>query len=182
MKRDLLARKHLSDAHAKGNNAFVVRDGVVYVSLNNSPHPMLCDVEDWERLKKHTWFEHRGYVHGKIMGKEVRFHRYILDAPKGYEVDHINRNTFDNRKENLRIISHKGNMINTGLSRNNKTGCKGVYKYPRGYLAQINVNGKRIYLGAYKTFEEAVKARRNAEEKLHKPFLEKETLHTEVFF
>lgn len=161
----------------KGKNKYKIEGDMVTVYMNNSPTEMTCDVDDWERLNKHTWHEHNGYIESKINGKEVKFHKCILNTPPGFEIDHINKNPSDNRKENLRIVTHTGNMANLSVYKTNKTGCKGVYPYRRGYCAQININKKRIFLGAYKTLEEAIRARKEAEMKYQHPLLEKETLH-----
>ncbi len=58
----------------------------------------------------------------------------------------------------------EANRITTPTSRS-KTGVRGVFKRRGLYVATINVNKKQIYLGGYKTLEEATKARRKAEEK-----------------
>lgn len=94
-------------------------------------------------------------------------HRYILNPPKGLTVDHINRNTLDNRKENLRICTQ---FINNQNQSHNKSGKVGVcfINREKKYMAYIRVNGKMINLGTYKNFEDAVKSRIKAEIKYFK--------------
>lgn len=53
-------------------------------------------------------------------------HRQILNAPKGARVDHINRNSLDNRRENLRIVTYSIDTANRSKYKNNKSGYKGV--------------------------------------------------------
>ena len=96
-------------------------------------------------------------------------HREITNAPKGMQVDHINGNTLDNRKENLRVCTRSQNMMNRGKQNNNKSGYKGVsymkkkdpnYEYPKPWRAQIKcpTNQKVIHLGCYKYPEQAARA------------------------
>jgi len=49
-----------------------------------------------------------------IGGKKIHLlmHRLILDAPKGFDVDHRNHNTLDNRRENIRVCTRKENLAN----------------------------------------------------------------------
>jgi len=70
-------------------------------------------------------------------------------------VDHINGDTLDNRKSNLRIVSVQGNSLNRKLNQNNSFGWLGVSKTDFGYVAQIKIDGKMIGLGTFKTPEEA---------------------------
>jgi len=77
---------------------------------------------DYKKLKKHKWAITRSagvnrklgepYACTKIEGKKVYMHRFIMGGPKGLIVDHINRQTLDNRRENLRIVTHSENMKN----------------------------------------------------------------------
>lgn len=80
-------------------------------------------------------------------------------------------NGLDNRKSNLRIVTHKQNMQNRKIHKNNKSGYKGVYKKKCGtYLAQIRANKKKYYLGSYPTAAEAYTAYCEASEKYHGDF------------
>lgn len=142
---------------------------------------VLLDDEDYDRLCK---FGHRlqlrydktikgFYVHfkvkplgvTKINGKDVRrcirLHRWIMNCPRHLEVDHINHNTLDNRKCNLRKVTTRENQLN---KRNNTSGCPGVRWHSQGkkWNARIVINGKEKSLGIFNNFEDAVNARRNA--------------------
>jgi hypothetical protein len=133
------------------------------------------DDEDYDRLAGYNWQHLNGYAirrkhikyeNGKAITKRYRMHREIMGTPMGFETDHINGNRLDNRKANLRICNSSQNKANKGLGRNNTTGYKGViiakrtrdkkaYPFIR---ARITVNKKQVWLGCYKTFQEAAEA------------------------
>lgn len=168
--------------HNKGGvkrkyNEYRIVHNLAYVRLACSDKEMICDIEDWERLKSFYWAIRSGYAHGHIGKKVLLFHREVMKCPDGYVIDHINRNKLDNRKENLRVTTPHVNTINVGRYKNNNSGYKGVTKVNYGYIATITVNRKKVYLGFYKDIQDAIKARTEAEEKYHKPIIEKETLY-----
>lgn len=139
----------------------------VKVSLTQGKKCIVCQCH-YDKVKNISWHYAQGYartnirVGGKL--KTICMNRYMLDAPKGTDVDHINRNTLDNRCFNLRIVSRSLNKHNGHLYRTNKTGVRGVYKRPSGhYTASITIGGVRHYLGFHKTLEEAIAARAKAE-------------------
>jgi hypothetical protein len=76
-------------------------------------------------------------------------------------IDHINRIKYDNRICNLRSVTSQQNSFNRN--------CKGYSykKYRNKYEAQIAINNKTIFLGHYKTEEEAKNAYLQAKEKYH---------------
>ena len=91
--------------------------------------------------------------------KSHKLHRVIMNAKDGDIVDHINGNTLDNTKQNLRFVTHQQNMFN----RKSKRKYKGVkllkdcYR-ARPYQAKISKDGKEYSLGCYKTEEQAALA------------------------
>lgn len=91
------------------------------------------------------------------MKKGYVLHRWITEAPDDLQVDHINRDTLDNRDCNLRIVTAKENTQNKGLYRNSKTKIKGItyYKPYDNWCARVYIDGKRHWVGRYPTIEEA---------------------------
>jgi len=73
----------------------------------------------------------------------IRMHRVIMNCPDGMYIDHINKNTLDNRKENLRICTKSQNAANSKLRVDNSSGYKGVgyNKKNRSYSARVRFNG-----------------------------------------
>lgn len=105
------------------------------------------------------------YVRGRVLinGQKrlVYLHRFIASAKPNEIIDHINRDTLDNRRCNLRCISANSgiNQRNTKLSIKNKTGYKGVHKLKSGkYQSSITIKKQHIFLGVYDTCEAAAAA------------------------
>jgi hypothetical protein len=77
---------------------------------------IVIDLEDAEKCKNYKWFLSFDEILNSFYVKTSKYpyslHRVIMDCPKGFVVDHINHNTLDNRKENLRICTHAENMQN----------------------------------------------------------------------
>lgn len=111
-----------------------------------------------------------GYIRIWADGKLYHAHRLAFLYMTGVipdEVDHINHIQDDNRWANLRPASHKENIRNCSLSKNNKSGCNGVsYDTQRKkWAAYIHVDAKKISLGRFDTKKEAILARHTADVK-----------------
>ena len=160
----------------QGTPSWTINGNSVYFEISNSKEYGICDLEEWERFKDYKWrLSKRGYLDAHIKGKTVLMHKILLPTKEGYIVDHINRNKLDNRKSNLRYATKKVNAINRSISSKNTSGCIGVSIKKNGkYVAHIGC-GKKISLGTYSSFEQAKKARQEAEDKYFKPIIEKET-------
>lgn len=95
---------------------------------------------------------------GKNTSKVIKMHRLIMNPPTHMYIDHINGNSLDNRKENLRICSNKQNLRNSGI-RKNPTGFKGVRKRKdlinKPFSARITIDYKEVHLGYFYTAKEA---------------------------
>lgn len=127
----------------------------------------LIDTEDLEKVKfVSTWSPHiqyggkKIYVDGRPYGqkKPVRMHRVIMNPSAEMVIDHINGNSLDNRKSNLRIVTQAENTHNlVNLKSHNKTGVTGVsFNKKNGkWLVQLTVNKVRVFYKLYTDFEEA---------------------------
>ena len=124
------------------------------------------DDGDFNRLNVFNWYVQEDVRSGKFRaarksgGVVIYLHREILVAPRGVQVDHVNGDTLDNRRKNLRLCTHKENNRNKGLKSTNKSGYKGVYFHSKSgkWSAQIRVNYKAIYLGLFNNKIDAAKA------------------------
>lgn len=114
-----------------------------------------------------------------LFGQDIRAHRlayylyYGNDPGPNNIVDHIDGNSLNNKIDNLRIATESENSQNRKKGSNNTTGFKGVYEsgeISSPYWARINVEGKSIYLGSFKTKELAASAYKKASIEHHGNF------------
>ena len=116
------------------------------------------------------WLNVNGYREVQIHFKTYKLHRVVWsmligEIPDGLMIDHINHNRSDNRLSNLRLVGSVDNAKNKSKYINNGSGVNGVHWHKKNYrwVARIQVSGKRIALGCFVEFHEAVNARKNAE-------------------
>lgn len=127
----------------------------------------LVDDADLDLIKGHSWCatipnaaKSKVYAQSRIGGTNVYLHRFILNAPKGVQVDHINGNGLDNRRSNLRLASPKENARSVRRHRDSGSPYKGVHRYKaRGnWSASIMVDGQARFIGYFETAEAAARA------------------------
>ncbi len=111
-----------------------------------------------------TW----GYRRIKIDGKRYQSARlawlYMTgEFPEG-EIDHIDRNPLNDAWTNLRVVSKSRNQWNKGVRIDNKSGISGVRFDGSKWRVEIKIKGKGVHLGLYNTFDDAVAARKLAEQ------------------
>lgn len=118
----------------------------------------IIDDEDYVRVMRHSWCFSGGYALARINTKTTMLHRFILNLlPTDGKVDHINHNTLDNRKENLRVVTNSHNVSNR-RPYNRHSVYKGVRPSNNKWESFITVNGKQRYLGVFPTEEDAARA------------------------
>lgn len=134
----------------------------------------VVDECDYQRLNAYRWWsvDMGGYVYAftKIDGKRVGMHRLIVRAPEGKVVDHINGDTLDNQRSNLRVCLQSENMRNRKQSSHSSQPYKGVEACKGRWRARITVDGKRRHLGLFDLPEDAHKAYAAASKALHGEF------------
>lgn len=88
------------------------------------------------------------------------------EIPEGMQIDHINHARNDNRIENLRLATIFDNNQNMSKGRANASGHVGVswHKSAQKWCAEIHANGVKYYLGIYDDINDAIRARKLAEE------------------
>ena len=169
-------------------NTIIIMDGIQCRRIPLTKEQWsFVDEEDFHSLTKWKWFaceRSNGKFYAarnaprKLRKLGIRFiymHREILglSSDDRLEPDHVEPSaTLDNRKINLRPATHSENLRNASLSKNNKSGRKGVSwrKETQKWHAAIGHNGKSISLGDSDDFVESCRAREEAEKKYHGEF------------
>lgn len=154
-------------------NRYDIIGKVTYIYLNDKyGEPVNYTIIDTKNLEKtllHLWYYAKGYVVTRLKsGSRLHMHHFILGHKEGLETDHINRDSLDNRENNLRLCTRSQNLHNANLRKDNTSSCKGVHRTNRGWRARISINGKRHHLGFFANFEDACVARTIAETKLRR--------------
>jgi hypothetical protein len=129
----------------------------------------LVDDEDYDYLSQWQWhvlvgnhvyaMRNSNYMsNGKR--KHILMHRVVNKTPDNMYTDHINGNSLDNRKSNLRSVTHSENMLNRKPNKKSTSKYKGVcwHKQHRKWITNLQINKKRIFVGLYKNELDAAKA------------------------
>ncbi|HEX9503605.1 MAG TPA: HNH endonuclease [Patescibacteria group bacterium] len=135
-----------------------------YIELTQGKQAIVDDV-DFELVNKHKWYcMGLGYAmrfdYSERIKKAIYLHRIISNCPKGLNVDHINHNKLDNRRENLRIVTKSQNGMNQNKQKRQLTSdYKGVCwnKTLKYWVMQCKLQGK-VFCTYHKTELEAAKA------------------------
>jgi hypothetical protein len=125
---------------------------------------VIVDDCDHELLSQYRWYLHAGYASGgSVAQRELGhtfMHRIINQTPDGMDTDHINHDTLDNQRSNLRSVTRSQNLMNAGKHKGKASKYKGVWlKANIGmWGCAIAVNGESINLGCHKTQRSAALA------------------------
>ncbi len=137
----------------------------------------IVDDEDYDFLMQWKWqvranryagrTKNGPKVNGKRTGKTVYMHREIISVPPDLDVDHINADTLDNRKENLRSVTTQENVRRKSKSSGRSSKYKGVHWATRQekWLAKIQLTDRTIHLGTFESEVSAASAYNKAAEK-----------------
>ena len=152
--------------------------------VTNGNDEFYFDLEDYEKIKQYTWYKqtNQNYIFTQFKkdGKTYNYklHNFIMGydiSNKAYlkqNIDHINGNPLDNRKQNLRLVTRSQNNMNRSIASNNTTGVRGIsYRYKRGKnIWIVNFQSKTHKLKIYKEFRDkdaAIRYRKELEEKYY---------------
>lgn len=117
----------------------------------------IVDDEDYKRLSKYKWYANKDKCGGWHAQRQYRqngkvfcvlMHREIMNAPSGKNVDHIDHNRLNNRKDNLRCCTQAQNLWNQKPNKARK--YKGIYRTSNGkWRVTIWANGIAYQLGCF---------------------------------
>lgn len=169
-----LFREKIHEQKNTKNNKWIF-DGDTAIGITLKGECFYIDIADYSLVKNYCWRINpkTGYVIANSRDKTNRtvwLHRVIMGVTDlSLCVDHSNWDKRDNRKSNLRIATKTENNINIKRKKNNSSGYTGVTVNNRTgkYISRISKDKKRIYIGTFNSFEEAVDARHKAELELH---------------
>lgn len=149
------------------------------IGWTNKGEEFWFDKEDFDKIKDYCWHFNRG---GHLISTEPNsnkrafLHRKVMEPiPDGMRIDHINhlggsQPKYDNRKQNLRIVTSRQNTMNSAIRSDNTSGVTGVNynKNSHQWIVRISIAPyERIVIGHYDNFDEAVNARKEAEIKYY---------------
>lgn len=159
--------KRSTQSKLKGNS-YTVSGGCAIVDVSTESHPnatTTIDSSDLHLINGIRWYARSDkdlvYVVRVVGRKLQRLHRCISKPTKHEHVDHINGDTLDNRKSNLRNVDRSENQRNMSKSRANKSGVTGVFWSNRDKRWVATISTTR--LGSFINFDDAVAARKEAE-------------------
>lgn len=157
--------KDTSSRTQRDKNNITIIGNMAFIDLYDKQYNVIAkaiiDADDIDKVKYIKWrLNCNGYVIN-YNDTTTFLHRRILNC--NMMVDHINGNRLDNRKSNLRVVTHSQNQMNVNY--------KGVYKHKdKKWIAKIKIQQKQIHLGVFSYKEESLYARWYAEKILFKEY------------
>lgn len=131
------------------------------------------DLKDFYKIVDFCWNIHDGYVEARCIdgsNTTAKMHRIVMNATETNQiVDHKNRRKNDNRKSNLRVVNVRENNFNGGERKNNTSGFRGITwrNDNKKWRVRIGKDYAEKTIGHYDTLEDAISARRNAEQEYY---------------
>ena len=148
----------------------------IYVCRKALTLETLIDTDELPKLLEIPcfWYAYKNGNYGFVVrcthkNNKIYLHRFIMNAPDHLLVDHVNHNTLDNRKSNLRLATTSENNQNRiGASGLSKSGIRGVrYKAGSGqWEARLQVDGKEHHVGYFNDKRKAEQAVKQARARL----------------
>lgn len=116
---------------------------------------------DFKKVSKFNWYcqetlSNRFYARRTTDG--LYLHTFLMGNFKNKVIDHINGNSLDNTRDNLRFCDFVENLHNKKVYKNNKTGLKGIFRDRNRWRARITVEKRKISIGSYASKNEAALA------------------------
>lgn len=157
---------HIVERTIYDKNCFIQEGSITRMIIFNkkceASGEVLIDTEDVDRISEYKWYisirKSKLYCYGTVDGKKIALHRFILNSSQ--IIDHINGNSLDNRKSNLREVTPQQNSYNKKIHGKFFAGIiKTNYRKNLPYMVFFSHKNKEKYLGSYSSYEEAALAR-----------------------
>lgn len=180
-------RKESNGLNLRVFNEYIEKDNyyiLKIIRLDNQQVNTMIDKEDYEKIKKYTWSfkidSNNNYRIHSTSSSPIELSTWLLNGNMKEVVDHIDRNTLNNRKNNLRLTSRSINSTNAKARKESKTNIRGVYKRKaregvtkESWICEWSINGKRYSksfsckkYGEEKAFELAYSLRKEKEKEM----------------
>jgi len=153
-------------------NDYEIVDDYVIGKTSNRGTLFYVDFDDFDKIKNYTWaLHHTGYIATHDDNHDwMMLHKLVMDdLENNYDIDHIKTEAkYDCRKSNLRIVTRSQNNSNKVIQKNNTSGVTGVHwdKSKNAWVAQIKKDKVQYHLIQTKDFNEAVRVRKEAEQRM----------------
>ena len=123
----------------------------------------LVDDDMYDFLMQWKWHAHQRHdgkfdARTQVNRKQICMHRLIINTPLGMQTDHIDRNTLNNQRDNLRPCTNGQNSANRAKSRGAQSQFKGIFLAGKRWRAVISIGRKHIHLGHFANEIDAAKA------------------------
>lgn len=186
----VVQQSHLKSGHTKScghnqhkQNIFDLSGEYGVGWTTNTNREFYFDLEDYDKIKNYSWYEHNPACDYKSLlayDKETKNKIKFWWVVFGKGCDHINHNTFDNRKSNLRECTFRENRFNSGINSRNTSSVIGVYlhKSSNKWVAYLNKDGERVYTSSLcDNKDDAIKLRLMAEQRFYGQFAPQQYLY-----
>ena len=164
---------HILERTIYDKNVFITEGNITRMITFNkkgeASGEVLIDTSEIQEVSKYKWYitirKSKLYCYGTINGSKVSLHRFIMNSNN--IIDHINGNSLDNRKCNLREVTPQQNCYNKRIHGKFFAGIiKTNYVKEKPYMVFFSHRGKERYLGSFSTYEEAALRRLQEENKI----------------
>ena len=172
--------QHCGNGYNESDLNLIDENGVYGIGYcTNTGNPFYFDMQDFESIRWLTWYEQvDGTGYHTLISKQNDKH-IKMSQLLGYKYyDHADRNPLNNRRYNFREATFADNARNRTVQKNNTSKITGVNADKDGFwIARIQVNGKRKYLGYFANKDDAIRVRLKAEVKYYGEFAPQQHLY-----
>ena len=156
MKNKFVVKGEYTEIFMKTRNGIIVKTVIDTEDLQRIIENRYSISPKWDHIRKTYRAKTKVVVNGKAV--LVYLYRFLVNAPDGVMVDHIDHDTLNNRKSNLRLVDNSQNLQNRkGADSDSSSGIRNVWwsKQRRKWCVSFRTKGKHVFCGAYDSIEKA---------------------------